>query len=165
MFIRLLASIKNSYTLIIIIIIIVDKTVLIDRHSCHRPMFLNILSLVYVTFNIVSHINYSQDIINDNLQDTSSTPLSINFNITLSSSTSSLKQHEQRLTNQPAASNLASSLSSSSTLSLSLNMLGQCSEIEDEDSLMEIIELSIRTYLPRADRRQSYRNSSLDSQL
>ena len=44
-------------------------------------------------------------------------------------------------------------------------MLGQCSEIEDEDSLMEIIELSIRTYLPRADRRQSYRNSSLDSQL
>ena len=38
-------------------------------------------------------------------------------------------------------------------------MLGQYSEIEDEDSFMETIGLSIRTYLPPADRRQPYRNS------
>ena len=46
-------------------------------------------------------------------------------------------------------------------LSLSLNILGQCLEIEDEDSFMETIELSIRAYLSRADQRQPYRNSSL----
>ena len=69
--------------------------------------------------------------------------LPINFNTTFSS-----------------ASFLTSS-SSSSTLSLLLNILGQCSEIEDEDSFMETIELSIRTYLPRVGQRQPYRNSSL----
>ena len=46
-------------------------------------------------------------------------------------------------------------------LSLSVNILGQCSEIEDEDGFMETIELSIRTYLPRVDQRQPYRNSLL----